>query len=225
MLILVVATLWLSGAYGQDLDLAGTWEGSIRRPSLVQVASVTIRIDSDGALTGTADIPDQGAQLRPLIDIDVRDQYVSFRVAGISGNPFFEGVISVNGRTYSGNFSQAGETSPFMLEKRVEAMNGSLRDTAALAGVWDGTLDAGALKLRFLLTVSESADAVVMTMETGAQGVQELDVTLTSQGGEVRLNVPALGAVYVGTLDNGRTISGTWRQADARLPLSFEKIN
>ena len=85
--------------------------------------------------------------------------------------------------------------------------------------MWDGTLDAGALKLRFLLTVSESAGDVAMTMETGAQDVRELDVTLTIQGDQVRLNVPALGAVYVGTLDaSGQTISGTWRQAGRSPP-------
>ena len=226
MLILAAATLWPSGAHGQSSNLVGTWEGSIRGPGTVQAVSVTIRIDGEGAFAGTADIPGQGAQLRPLINIEVRDQYVSFQVAGVPGNPLFDGALSVDGRTYSGNFSQASETFPFTLAKRTEAMEGPSSDTARLAGVWDGTLDAGALKLRFLLTVSESGGGVAMTMETGAQDVRELDVTLTIQGDQVRLNVPALGAVYVGTLDaGGETISGTWRQADARLPLTFEKTD
>ena len=79
MLILSAATLWPSGAHGQSSDLVGTWEGSIRGPGPVQAVSVTIRIDDEGAFTGTADIPGQGAQLRPLINIEVRDQYVSFQ--------------------------------------------------------------------------------------------------------------------------------------------------
>ena len=226
MLILAAAVLWPSGAHGQSSDLAGTWEGNIRGPGTMQAVSVTIRIDGEGAFTGTADIPSQDAQIRPLINIEVRDQYVSFQVAGIPGNPLFDGAVSVDGRTYFGNFSQGGETFSFSLAKRTETMERSSNDTAAVAGLWDGTLDAGALKLRFLLTVSESAGDVAMTMGTGEQGVRELDVTLTIQGDEVRLNVPALGAVYVGTLDEGgETISGTWRQADARLPLTFEKTN
>ena len=95
-----------------------------------------------------------------------------------------------------------------------------------------------------------SGVSVAMTMEAGAQDVRELDVTLTFQGDEVRLDVPALGAVYVGALDEGgetitRTLrscrergwpgicprrttaplplSGTWRHADAQLPLTFHK--
>ena len=226
MLILAAATLWPSGVHGQSSDLVGTWEGSIRGPGSVQAVSVAIRIDGEGAFTGTADIPGQGAQLRPLINIDVRDQYVSFQVAGIPGNPSFDGAVSVDGRTFSGNFSQAEETFPFTLAKRAETMGSRSSDTTALAGVWDATLDAGALKLRFLLTVSDSAGGVAMTMETGARDVRELDVTLTIRGDEVRLDVPALGAVYVGTLDQGgETISGTWRQADARLPLTFERTD
>ncbi len=225
-LVLAAAMLWPSGVRGQSSDLVGTWEGSIRGPGSVQAVSVTIRIDGEGAFTGTADIPGQGAQLRPLINIDVRDQYVSFQVAGVSGNPLFDGAVSVDGRSYTGSFTQAGETFPFALAKRAEAMEGSSSDTARFRGVWDGTLDAGSLKLRFLLTVSESTDGVTMTMETGAQDVRDLVVTLMIQGDEVRLNVPALGAVYVGTLDEGgETISGTWRQADARLPLTFAKTD
>ena len=69
-----------------------------------------------------------------------------------------------------------------------------------------------------------SGVSVAMTMEARAQDVRELDVTLTFQGDEVRLDVPALGAVYVGALDKGgETISGTWRHADAQLPLTFDK--
>ncbi len=226
ILVLAAAVLWPSIVRGQSSDLVGTWEGSIRGPGSVQAVSVTIRIDGEGEFTGTADIPGQGAQLRPLINIDVRDQYVSFQVAGVSGNPLFDGAVSVDGSSYTGSFTQAGETFPFTLAKRAAAMEGSSSDTAAFRGVWDGTLDAGSLKLRFLLTVPESTDGVAMTMGTGAQDVRNLIVAIMIQGDEVRLNVPALGAVYVGTLDEGdETISGTWRQADARLPLTFTKTD
>ena len=61
-----------------------------------------------------------------------------------------------------------------------------------------------------------------MTMENPGRSARELPVTLDFQENEIRINLSSLSAFFVGTLKD-EMISGTWRQGDARLPLSLEK--
>lgn len=227
-LVFFVATLEPVIIHGQSSDLAGNWEGNISQPGSVQAVSISIEMGKDGSFKGTADLPGQygGDQLRPLINIDVRDQYVSFGIAGVPGKPVFDGSLSVDGRTYSGNFSQDSKVASFTLHKDIKTTKASSIKVGRLTGVWKGSLEAGALKLNFVLTASGSTGRVAMTMEIAGNDIRELNVSVAVEDNEIRLNVPILSAVYVGSIDEeAEIISGTWRQADARLPLTFKKVD
>ncbi len=226
-MMLTAAALLPLTAVGQDQpELVGVWEGNIRMPASEQAVTLTIEAADGRELTGTINIPAQGEEPLSLGDIEIRDQYVSFEVVGLSGDPLFDGALSVDGNRISGNFSQSGAMFPFELSRRAEANDSGSDDTSVLAGVWEGTLDVGGFTMQLRVQVpSDPQGGVSVMIGSPGQEAREMGVdSLTLLGDSVRLSVLSLGAFYAGTLnENGNAITGTWRQADARLPLTLER--
>jgi CubicO group peptidase (beta-lactamase class C family) len=106
---------------------AGHWEGKI---TLSPAAELGVLVDlakpADGAWSGTIDIPMQGAKGLPLTAVTVEGAKASFEISGVPGKPTFKGILSPDGNTLSGDFSQSGQTFPFSLsragEKKAEAV-------------------------------------------------------------------------------------------------------
>jgi fermentation-respiration switch protein FrsA (DUF1100 family) len=97
--------------------------------------------------------------------------------------------------------------------------------TPAIEGVWSGTLEAGAARLRLALHVAAQPPggltARLDSLDQGATGLVIDEITL--RGRTVSLRMKALGASYTGTLgDDGNTISGEWIQGGA-FPLTFRR--
>jgi pimeloyl-ACP methyl ester carboxylesterase len=96
---------------------AGYWDGSIALPG----TALGIRVQfghEDGAWTGSIDIPMQGARGLPLDDIVVSGDSITFAIAGVPGNPTFNGVL--DGETIAGSFLQSGQTFSFELTRGTE---------------------------------------------------------------------------------------------------------
>ena len=111
----VLAFLSLASAQGSQHPVAGTWEGAIEIPgSLLEV--VVELTEADGAWAGTIDIPAQGAADLPLDAVAVEEDTATFRIAGVPGEPTFNGVAE--GDSLSGTFTQAGQEFPFSLTRR-----------------------------------------------------------------------------------------------------------
>ena len=62
-------------------------------PASEQAVTLTIEAADGRELTGTINIPAQGEEPLSLGDIEIRDQYVSFEVVGLSGDPLFDGAL------------------------------------------------------------------------------------------------------------------------------------
>lgn len=95
-----------------------------------------------------------------------------------------------------------------------------------IAGDWQGTLDAGGAQLRLVLHITKGADgALKATLDSidqpGANGIPVNAVTLKDS--KLTLDITAVHGTYEGTVAaDGKTISGTWTQAQA-LPLEFKR--
>lgn len=94
--------------------IEGAWNGAIQLPGLALKVGVVITRGEAG-LGGTIDIPDQGARGVPLDAISVDGENVSFRLAGVPGEPTFKGTLA--GDTITGTFSQGPQSFPFELER------------------------------------------------------------------------------------------------------------
>ncbi len=96
----------------QAHDDAGRWEGRIEVPGQPLVIQVDLE-RTDGAWSGTIDIPAQGADDLPLSEVTVDGDTVHFVIRGVPGEPTFEGRI-VDGEI-SGEFMQGPARLPFRL--------------------------------------------------------------------------------------------------------------
>ncbi len=94
-----------------------------------------------------------------------------------------------------------------------------------LTGSWHGTLDAGAVKLRLVLTFTRGAagqyNAILDSVDQGASLPAD-KVTLT--GDKVRVEVRKVNGFYEGTINKDATeIAGSWMQNGVTQPLAFKR--
>ncbi|HEY0006666.1 MAG TPA: hypothetical protein VGB17_17925, partial [Pyrinomonadaceae bacterium] len=88
-------------------------------------------------------------------------------------------------------------------------------DTAEqrLQGIWQGTLDVGAVKLRLVLKISKAPDGKYTgTVDSVDQGANDLPIdSISFKDGSLRFEMKAIGATYEGKMNNeGTEISGQW---------------
>ncbi len=115
-----------------EVDLSGHWTGAIKTPG----HGLAIEIDFTGqpdSWSGHISIPLQKLNALPLESIVVGER-ITFAMAeheAVPGTPRFSCVISEDGQTLAGDFTQAGQTFPFELHRgpsRVAAATAALVD-------------------------------------------------------------------------------------------------
>ena len=90
---------------------AGHWEGAIDIPGLALV--VKVDLTAGQAWSGAIDIPQQSAKGLPLDKIAVDGDHVRFSIAGIPGDPTFDGRLDKG--EIRGTFTQGPASYPFRL--------------------------------------------------------------------------------------------------------------
>lgn len=92
-------------------------------------------------------------------------------------------------------------------------------------GSWQGTLEAGAAKLRLALTVTRSdAGVYAGKFDSLDQGASIPIDTIGIDGDAVRFELKSVGAKYEGILNKERTeIVGTFTQSGQAFPLTFKR--
>lgn len=96
-----------------------------------------------------------------------------------------------------------------------------------LAGIWQGTLQAGR-DLRTVLKVEKAGDgaykAMLYSIDQGPGGIPLTSITL--QGSTVKYSVVMIDGSYEGKLSaDGNAINGTWTQGAKPLPLNLKRVN
>ncbi len=96
-----------------------------------------------------------------------------------------------------------------------------------LVGIWLGTLKAGPIPLRLAFTVTEADSKLAATLDSLDQGAKGIPFeSVTCAAGKVRVASKALGVVYSGTLsDDGKSLTGQWKQGNSDLPLSMARVD
>jgi uncharacterized protein len=95
-----------------------------------------------------------------------------------------------------------------------------------LQGRWEGTLDAGPVKLRLVLDLKGPAGAYTGTLTSVDQSNVVIPIAAIAVDGDtVRLDVAAVMGKYEGKVgDGGKKMTGTWTQQGMSLPLEFTKV-
>jgi uncharacterized protein len=97
--------------------------------------------------------------------------------------------------------------------------------TEGIVGTWQGTLNAGAVKLRMAIHVARDDKGNLVTkidsLDQGANGIAVQETTFADR--KLHLDMPNMRATYDGTLD-GDQITGTFTQG-APIPLVFKRVD
>lgn len=104
------------GAPVEDVDVTGTWLGTLDVTPIPLRVVFNLERGADGGWSGTADSPDQGAFGTPLSSIDVTGARVVVRLdaAGFE----FSGQMSSDGQSLVGLARQGGVSLPLTLERQ-----------------------------------------------------------------------------------------------------------
>ncbi len=209
---------------------AGHWEGSLSLPSGELKMLVDLDRDAGGTWIGDIDIPQQGVRDLPLKSLTVSGDTVSFALPVGPGDPRFQGKLSDDGSTLSGQFRQGGGDLPLSLKRvgkarvNLPAKNAELADR--FTGKWEGVLetpDGGKLRLVFNLTNKEGAAVgTVDSLDQGAIGIPADEISVS--GNTIKITVRVVNGGYSGKLsEDGKTLSGEWSQNGGTLSLALTK--
>lgn len=207
-------------------DPSGHWEGSVQLQDTVASFEIDLAKNSKGQLVGTIGIPAENVKGLPLTKVAVEGKSVNFHAR--TDQPF-NGVLSADGKSISGDYSVSGFSVPFGMTRtgdaRVEAPAKRAPISKELEGTWNGTLHGNGTQLRLVLTMSNQPDGTA----TGSivnldEGSLEIPVTITQAASSVTLDLKAVGGSYAGAFDKeGTELVGTYTQGRLVVPLTFRR--
>ena len=103
---------------------------------------------------------------------------------------------------------------------------GLVTGSEKVVGVWEGTLDSGAQKMRLILKVEVSeAGKLGGTVTSVDQGnvVMPID-RMVFKGGRFSYEIDAISGSYTAKLSkDGTVLKGTWKQGPSELPLDMKR--
>jgi len=223
VLALIVAT----AAAQSKPPAAGHWEGSLEVPDHPLKIAVDLDLNDQGAWIGDFDVPDQGLRDFPLSNLSFKENIVKFELAGIPGDPSFEGEISPDGTILAGDFSQGGGSLPVELKRTGDANVVLPVKNTALAkefeGSWecaipgpDGKIHPGVIKL------ANAADNSSTGVLLGEGGIQFPLSAIAQSGAALKFDIKPIGLAFAGERRNNE-IPGTLKVAGKELPLTLKR--
>jgi hypothetical protein len=209
------------------VDPSGHWEGTIQAANTPVKVEIDLAKNGKGEPAGTFGQPAQGVKGLPLSTVTVDGGSVRFVVKGGPDPATFQGKLSADGASMSGEVAQAGYSIPFTLTRTGDARMTPVPKNAPigkdLEGTWNGTLDLGEKPMRIVLKMSNQSDGTASGTIASPDGTGvEIPVAITQKASSLTIDVVSVGASFVGVLNAGGTeLVGTWTQGTSALPLTL----
>ncbi len=208
---------------------AGVWEGSLKTPNGDLGLVFNVHRDGD-KWVAEMDVPIQGVSGLPIGNVKVDGMAVGFTLPG-QGDPHYEGKLSEDGKTISGNLNAGGEKIPLDLKwksepKAVEKVPANTGEVQVLEGVWEGVLEVAGNQLHLRFNFVKNADgSITGTIDSLDQGANGLAVNSIARTGDtVKLDVKIVGGTYEATLNkDASAMTGTWSQGGQQNPLTMQR--
>jgi len=156
--------LWLPAVILAAASPAGVWEGTLKTPNGDVGFVFNVHRDGD-KWAAEMDVPIRNVSGIPIKEVKVDGASVSFPIPG-PGEPHYDGKLSDDGKSITGNFIQGGGSIPLDLKwksepKAVEKLPANSGEVQVLEGTWAGTLDANGTQLRLLFKFVKNADGSI----------------------------------------------------------------
>jgi len=232
---LVVTLLFASAVVCEAAEIAaGRWEGSIQIPGREQRLIVDLAQDKAGVWVGSVILPGLGIKGAALADITVKNSDAAFTIKNALSGPQigqakFQARLNTKG-VLTGDFLQAGNTTPFVLEKtgppQVELPPQSSAVAKELEGEWIGEYELLGYPRHVTVRLTNHAgggatsEFVVVGKKTNNLPVD----VVTQQEDFIRIESHETGINYEGRFrkDSGE-ITGTFEQGPLEIPLVLRR--
>jgi hypothetical protein len=216
--------------------VAGNWSGILDvGPAKLRLVFKIANI-GPGGLSAKMDSPDQGARDIAVDKVTFDGGKLKIELTQIQG--VYEGTIDKTGTNCVGEWRQGPGAFPLKLSRTESAaapapeefnaadLAASREAARKFAGVWGGSLDAGAASLRLRVKIEKAANgAAAGTMDSLDQGANGIPLSgIVLKEGKLRFEVRGIGGSFLGNVsDDGSTITGQWKQGPATLPLELKR--
>jgi hypothetical protein len=203
--------------------VAGDWLGTLNAGGTQLHLGLHITVVADKSLRATFDSIDQHANGIPVTAISLTGSKLKFTIdaAQIS----YEGTVNKDAIDIDGTFTQG--TAMTLDFKRAPAQ----AETKAVApssidGLWLGSLDLGAIKLRIAFKIANTSGGLTAQMQSPDQSPTWIPAgSITQSGNTVSIALKPLGISYEGTIAADLSaIDGTFTQAGSPFSLKLERI-
>ena len=208
----------------------GRWEGAAHVPGLELTLIIDLTSGGSG-WSGAITIPQLGVRGAELTDIVVSGSDLTCAIKSAladkqTGPARFKGHLSANG-DLTGDFTQAGNTAPFVLAKtglpQIEAPARSTAIAKEFEGVWKGSYEllgyprTVSLKLHNRGAEGASAEFVIVGRKENRLPVN----LITQQGSFLSVNSGETGVSFEGRLENNE-LHGTILQGPLEIPVTLQ---
>jgi hypothetical protein len=216
--------------------IAGYWAGALSTPRGDLALSVEWVAASDGKWKGTVDCPKQGVRGFAFDTTKISGVAVDFVLTGLPGDPAFNGQLSADGKSITGEAAQGGGTIPFRLERTDKpapqpdlfAVPAKGEPGKGFAGKWRGSIKPiPGVELRLDLETTAHADGKLSgDVISVDQGSPRLAIeSLTEKDSAVQFEVPQVRGSFTGKLSaDGSELAGEWTQGNRPTALVFKRL-
>ena len=206
--------------------LAGDWTGTLQAGETQLQLVLHLSKNSQGEWQAKLDSINQSVYGMEASKVTLNEEAVSFELPSVAAK--FQGKILPDHRTIRGVWEQGGTGLPLRFEKRSAGKNlqPAANAISPAEGTWQGAIETGNMRMRLQLHLSHDDKkrlaASVDSLDQGVQGIPASNVS--EKSGEVKLELPAFRAEYVGTLSpNKNEINGHWSQNENLEALNFRR--
>ncbi len=204
-------------------QIAGDWQGTLSAGGAELRLVLHIAAGKDGALTATLDSIDQNANGIPITTVTLKESKLNLTVDAVRGT--YEGTVNSDASGINGTWSQG---QPLELNfKRAAAKAAAMPATPSdIDGTWLGSLDAGAMKLRIVFKIANSADGLSAQMQSPDQSPAWLPASSVARdGGSLSIALKAFAIDFKGKIGADlQSIDGTFTQSGNAIPLMLKRV-
>jgi len=213
---------------------AGRWEGSAQIPGLDLKLIVDLSEDAGKSWIGSIIVPGFGVKGAQLVDLHVRSSDLAFAIKGVLGNERagkaeIKAHLTADGHL-AGDFTQGGNSAPFILEKTGPAqVDLPPRNTAVskeLEGEWKGDYEMmGYARHATMKFANRGADGAAVEFVVVGKKVNNVPVSLVTQDGDfVTVKSDDFGITFEGRfVKEAGEIKGTLSQGSMEAPLLLRR--
>jgi len=232
---LIATILFASAALCQATEsAAGRWEGAAQIPGHELKLVVDLSDEGGKGWIGSIIVPGFGVKGAPLVDLHVRGGDLAFAIKGALGNERagraeLKAHLTSDGHL-AGNFTQGGNSAPFVLEKTGAAqVDLPPRNTAVskeLEGEWNGDYEMmGYTRRATMKFANRGADGASVEFVVVGKKVNNVPVSLVTQDGDfVTVKSDEFGITFEGRfVKEAGEIKGTLSQGAMEAPLLLRR--